>query len=118
MISMEDLKEPIDNIRDNAEKLVESQLSYLKLWAFKVIMKSKIRILQFLLLFFFVFMAILFLSFALGILLGKWLDSMVWGFVIVGGTYLIVIPLIIWLALPKMLEKPMLRIFSKVYLDD
>jgi len=115
---MEDLKEPIENIRDNAEKLVESQVSYLKLWAFKVVMKSKIRILQFLLMFSFLFMAILFLSLAAGIYLGKLMDNAVLGFVLVGGLYLLLIPLIAWIAVPKLLEKPLLRTFSKVYFDD
>lgn len=115
---MEDLKEPVEKIQENIRKLAETQVKYIRLWTFKVIMKTIMRMMQFMLIFFFLGMAALFLSVSLALNLGQLLDSNVLGFMIVGLAYVVMIPAVALWVVPKLLKKPLLQTFSKIYLDE
>lgn len=115
---MENLKEPVEKIQENIRKLAETQIEYIRLWTFKVIMKTIMRLMQFMLIFFFLGIAALFLSVSLALNLGQLLDSNILGFLVVGIAYILMVPAFAMWALPKLLNKPLLRTFSKIYLDD
>src|SRR5690606_35930996 len=81
------LKENIQDIREVMKGLLESNIAYYKLWLFKVMTKSFSALLKVLLIGVFLVVALTFFSVAAAIAVGEALDSMAYGFLIVGGFY-------------------------------
>lgn len=96
---------------------IESSISYHKLDLFKKVMKGVVSGSHKLILGFFLLIALLFLSVALAIYLGEYLDSIALGYLIVGGCYLILM-FILSLFLKKFLEKKILNKASAQFFNE
>lgn len=116
-MAFEELKGHTENIQNQAEAYIESNLAYYKLKSFKLAMKSMTAIIKFGLIFLFLLMVLLFFSIAGAFALGKSLDSYALGFLIVGGAYLIITG-ILFTVKDKIVEGPILEKFSEIFFND
>jgi len=116
-MAFEELKEHTENIQDQAQAYIESNVAYYKLWGFKVAMKSTTLILKFTLILLCFSMVLLFCSVAGAFALGSYLQSYALGFLIVGGIYLIFTGLL-FLIKDKIVEGSILEKFSEIFFND
>ena len=116
-MAFEELKEHTENIQNQAQTFVESNIAYYKLRGFKVAMKSTTMILKFGLIFLCFLMVLLFCSIGGAFAIGTYLDSNALGFLIVGGIYLIFTGLL-FLVKDKIVEGPILEKFSEIFFND
>lgn len=116
-MAFEELKEHTENIQDHAQALFESNVAYHKLWGFKVAMKSTTMIFKFILILLCLSMVLLFCSVAVAFAIGKVLDNYSFGFLIVGGIYLVFTG-IVFLIKDKIVEGPILEKFSEIFFND
>jgi hypothetical protein len=116
-MAFEEIKENVEDIQDQAQAYIENNLSYYKLRAFKMAMKSATTILKFSLILLCFSMVLLFCSFALAYAIGDYLDSYSLGFLVVGGFYLIATGLL-FLVRDKIVEGPLLEKFSEIFFND
>ncbi|MEZ7506359.1 phage holin family protein [Flavobacterium sp. Arc2] len=116
-MAFEEIKENVEEIQDQAEAYIESNLAYYKLRTFKMAMKSATTILKFSLILLCFGMVLLFLSLALAFALGNYLDSYPFGFLIVGVIYLLATGLL-FLVRDKIVEGPLLEKFSEIFFND
>lgn len=116
-MAFEELKEHTENIQDQAQAYIESNIAYYKLRGFKVAMKSTTMILKFILIFLCFLMVLLFCSIAGAFAIGKCLNSYALGFLIVGGVYLVLTGLL-FLFKDKVIEGPILEKFSEIFFND
>ncbi|UQD55585.1 competence protein [Flavobacterium sp. K5-23] len=116
-MAFEELKENAEDIQEQAKAYIETNVAFLKLWGFKMIMKSTTTILKFILILSFFLIFILFLSIAGAYALADILDSFALGFLIVAGIYLVLI-ILIYIFKNKIIEKPFLKKFSDIYFND
>lgn len=116
-MAFEGLKENAEIIQDQAQAYIESNVAYYKLWGFKVAMKSMTMILKFILVSLCFCMVLLFCSIAGAIAIGKAIDSYAFGFLIVGGVYLLLMGLL-FLFKNKIVEGPFLEEFSEIFFND
>ncbi|CAM4013999.1 competence protein [Flavobacterium sinopsychrotolerans] len=116
-MAFEELKENTENIQEQAKAFLESNAAYYKLWGFKVAMKSTTMIIKFTLILLCFSMVLLFCSVAAALAIGIALDSYAFGFLIVGGIYL-VITAILFTIKDKIVEGPILERFSEIFFND
>ncbi|WP_430405577.1 competence protein [Fluviicola sp.] len=116
-MAFEELKESTQQIQEETKAYVESTVQYYKLWGFQFVMKSTRMIVRFLLLGFFLMIALLFGSVAAALAIGNAIDSVALGFLIVAGAYFVLIILISFLRL-KFVERRFVRGFSKLFFDN
>jgi len=116
-MAFEQIKENSQDLQEQAKAFIESNVSYYKLWLFKVAMKSTTMLLKIFLLGIVLVMVLLFLSLAAAIAIGYGLDNFVYGFLIVGGFYLIV-GILIFQIKDKIVEGPVLEKFSEFFFND
>jgi hypothetical protein len=116
-MAFEELKEHTENIQDQAKAYVDSHLAYYKLWGFKVAMKSTTVIFKFILILLCFSMVMLFGSIAAAFAISAALGSYAFGFLIVGGLYLIATILVFFIK-DKMVEGPILEKFSEIFFND
>ena len=116
-MAFEELKENPENIQEQAKAFSESNVAYYKLWGFKVAMKSTTMIIKFTLILLCFSMVLLFCSVAAPLAIGIALDSYAFGFLIVGGIYL-VITAILFTIKDKIVEGPILERFSEIFFND
>lgn len=116
-MAFEDLKKNIDELQDDTKAYVESSLAYYKLWGFKVAMKSTSAIVKFFLIVLFISMVFLFFSIAVAIAIGYALDNLAYGFLIIGGVYLL-FTLVVVLLKNKFIEGPIMAKFSEIFFND
>lgn len=116
-MAFEEIKEDLDQIQENTKSLIDSNITYYKLWGFKVLMQSTTMIFKFLLVAVFLLFFLLFASVALALVIGKALDSYWYGFLIVAGGYL-VLTLLVALIRPQIVEGRILRRFSEIFFND
>lgn len=116
-MAFEELKENTENIQEQVQGFIESNVSYYKLWGFKVAMKSTTMILKFTLIFLCFGMVLLFCSVAAAMAIGNSLDSYPLGFLIIGGVYLIATAFL-FLIKDKIVEGPMMERFSEIFFND
>jgi hypothetical protein len=116
-MAFEELKENTENIQEQAKAFLESNVAYYKLWGFKVAMKSTTMIIKFTLILLCFSMVLLFCSVAAALAIGIALDSYAFGFLIVGGIYL-VITAILFTIKDKIVEGPILERFSEIFFND
>lgn len=116
-MAFEELKEHTENIQDQAQAFVESNVAYYKLKGFKVAMQSTTMIVKFTLIFICFLMVLLFCSIAGAYAIGQYLDSYALGFLIVGGIYLVITGLLV-LVKDKIVEGPILEKFSEIFFND
>ncbi|MFV8338695.1 competence protein [Flavobacterium sp. LB3P21] len=116
-MAFEELKENTEDIQEQIQGYIQSNVAYCKLWGFKVAMKSTTMILKFTLIFLCFSMVLLFCSIAGAMAIGKYLDSYPLGFLIIGGIYLLITSLL-FLIKDKIVEGPILEKFSEIFFND
>lgn len=114
-MGLEDVKENIGDLKQQAKEVFEANLRYYKLWGFKILMKSTTMMLKMFLLAIMLLIVTVFFSIALALGIGYWLDNFAYGFLIVGMIYLIV-AIIVYKVQDTIVEGPILSKFSKVFL--
>jgi uncharacterized membrane protein YjjP (DUF1212 family) len=110
------LKENIQDIREDMKGLLESNIAYYKLWLFKVMTKSFSALLKVLLIGVFLVVALTFFSVAAAIAVGEALDSMAYGFLIVGGFYFLLCAIVY--VCRRSVEKPIIETFSEIFYNE
>ena len=95
---------------------MEESVEYAKLKSFKLSMVIVTYFAKLFLLGIFGLLAIMLLSLALSLALGAMMDSMVYGFLIVGMVYFALG--IVFYMFRNQVNKPILRVFSKHFFDD
>ena len=114
---LEEIKENVEDIQDNAKAYIESNLAYYKLWGFKVAMKSTTLIFKFALIGICLIIVLLFVSVAGALSLGNAFGSYPFGFLAVAGIYL-VLALLLFLVKDKIVEGPILEKFSEIFFNE
>ena len=116
-MAFEEIREHAENIQEHTKTYVETNIAYYKLKGFKLAMKSTTMILKFVLIFLCFLMVLLFCSIAAAFAIGQYLNSYTFGFLIVGGIYLLVTGLL-FLVKDKIVEGPILEKFSEIFFND
>ena len=116
-MALEEIKDNLEDIQENAQAYVETSLAYYKLWGFKVAMKSTTLALKFLLIALCLTIVLLFVSVAGALALGDVLGSYPLGFLLVAGIFL-VLALLLFLVKDKIVEGPILEEFSEIFFNE
>lgn len=112
----EDLKNNLHEMKSEAKAYLETNIDYYSLLGFKVASKATGFILKIFALSLFAVLSLFFLSFAAAFAIGKALDSNTYGFLIIGGFYIVVA--IFTYAMRKiMIDIPILKKFSRIFFD-
>jgi len=114
-MAFEELKKDLIGAEADMRSYIENSDEYLRLKIFKIVMLHVTGILQVLLIGVGFVFALLFLSFAIGLILSDVLDSSFGGFIIVGSFYIVVGVLLY--VFRERLNAPILKKFSKYYFD-
>ena len=112
----EEVKEHLQDMKSEAKAFLDANIDYYSLLGFKIVAKATGFILKIFTLSLFVAMALLFLSFAAAFAIGRMLDSNTYGFLIVGGLYIIT-AIIIYNMRKAIIDIPVLKKFSKIFFD-
>jgi hypothetical protein len=116
-MAFEEIREHAENIQEHTKTYVETNIAYYKLKGFKLAMKSTTMIFKFVLIFMCFLMVLLFCSIAAAFAIGLYLNSYTFGFLIVGGIYLLTTGLL-FLIKDKIVEGPILEKFSEIFFND
>jgi len=116
-MALEEIKDNLEDIQENAQAYVETSLAYYKLWGFKVAMKSTTLAVKFFLISLCLTIVLLFVSVAGALALGDVLGSYPLGFLLVAGIFL-VLALLLFLVKDKIVEGPILEKFSEIFFND
>jgi len=116
-MAFEELKESTEDIQKNAKEFIDNNVAYYKLRGFKIAIKSTSMVIKFLLIAISLTLVLLLFSIAAAFAIGDALDSYALGFLIIGGFYLIVTGLL-FLIKDKIVEGPILEIFSEIFFND
>ncbi|GGA68483.1 competence protein [Flavobacterium palustre] len=116
-MAFDDLKEHTENIQEQTKEYIEKNLSYYKLLAFKMAMKSTTMIFKFTLILLCICMVLLFCSIGLAFALSNYFGSYTLGFLSVGLIY-VVITALLFLIKDKIVEGPILEKFSEIFFND
>ena len=116
-MAFEELKEHSENIQEEAQAYIENTVAYYKLKSFKVAMKSVTMIVKMGLFFSCFLMILLFCSIAGAFAIGQYFNNYAFGFLIVGGIYIVLTGLL-FLAKDKIVEGPLLEKFSEIFFND
>lgn len=114
---MNDQKERLMQLVDDLKDYFNVRLKILTLTICEVSSKVLAALIANGAMLFFIFLFLLFGSIAAGFGLGEWLGSTALGFAIVAGFYLL-LALIIQLTKTKLIEKPLVNIFIKLFLKN
>ncbi len=113
-MGVDDIKDSIEEIKSDSEKLLRSSVEYYKLVLFKAVAQSLSGAVTFLLLAGIGFVAILFIAIAAAFALGSYLENNALGFLIVGGVFFVNMCLV-FLLRKKIIDAPLLSKFSEKY---
>lgn len=116
-MAFEKLTNSINDLNDNVRDLAKSSTEYYKLDLYKKIIKGVISLVNMMLLGFICLIALLFVSIALALGIGKALGDASAGFFIVGAFYVLIFVLI-WIFGKKQLEKIILVKSSRTFFND
>ena len=116
-MAFEKIKENTDELQDRAKEFLDANIAYYKLWGFKIAMKSTTLMLKLFLLSIMLVIVTLFFSIALALAIGYSLDNFAYGFLIIGGVYLI-LSVLIYKIQDKIVEGPILEKFSEFFFND
>lgn len=108
-------KEALNKAVGEVQTYLETSKEYLKLQAFKMTMHLMSSLAKVMLVGLFALLALLFLSYSAALGLGAWMGSSAYGFLTVGGIYVLIF--VLAYLFRKRLEAPVLRHFSYLYFD-
>ena len=111
-MAIKELKETAKNIPDEIESVIQSQIEYYKLYAFRMFAKSATGLITLFVMSLFVLAIVFFLANALAF--GEWLKSTALGFLIIG-LLLSLIAFCIYIFRAKIIYKPILEKISSIY---
>jgi ABC-type multidrug transport system fused ATPase/permease subunit len=114
-MAFEEVKDNVDDLKQEAKRLIDANLKYYKLWGFKILMKSTTMMLKLFLLAVMLMIVTIFFSIAAALAIGYWVDNFAWGFLIIGMLYLIM-AIVVYKVQDKIVEGPMLSRFSRIFL--
>ncbi|RZJ60185.1 MAG: competence protein [Flavobacterium sp.] len=115
-MAFEEIKENVEDLKNQAMELFDSNVEYYKLLGFKILVKSATGVMKGVLLAILMLMVIVFLSTAAALGIGYWLGNHALGFLIVGGIYLLLAMAVLYLH-DKMVQGPLMAKFSKMLLN-
>jgi len=110
----EEIKQNFEDIKQEAKSFIDSNVDYYQLWAFKITTKATSLVLKIFVLSLLLLLALLFLSFAAAFAIGSALESNTFGFLIIGGLYLLVCVLI-YSFRRKLIDHLMIKKFSDIF---
>lgn len=113
-MAFEEIKENVEDLKKHTQELIEANIRYYKLWGFKILMKSTTMMLKMLLLAFMLVIVTIFFSIALALGIGYAIDNFAYGFLIVGGIYLVA-AILVYYVQDKIVEGPILSRFSRIF---
>ena len=116
-MAFEEVKENIEDLKAQGEEVFNTHIKYYKLLAFKLFMKTNAMVAKAILLGALLFLVLFFFSFAAAFAIGEGLGNYGYGFLIVGGFYL-VLAFIIYQLRNKIVDKSLISNFSKILLKD
>lgn len=114
-MALEDVKENIEDLKEQVKQVLDTNIRYYKLWGFKIMVKTTTMMLKMFLLAIMLLIVTIFFSIALALGIGYALDNFAYGFLIVGGIYLIM-AIVIFYIQNKIVEGPILASFSRIFL--
>lgn len=114
-MAFEDVKENVEDLKKQVQQLIDTNVRYYKLWGFKIMVKTTTMMLKMFLLAIMLLIVTIFFSIALALGIGYALDNFAYGFLIVGGIYLIM-AIVIFYIQNKIVEGPILANFSRIFL--
>src|SRR5690606_8968536 len=110
-MAFEEIKENAEELKRQTQELIDANVRYYKLWGFKILMKSTTMMLKIFLLAIMLSIVTIFFSIAIALGIGYALDNLAYGFLIVGGIYLIG-AILVYYVQDKIVEGPILSRFS------
>jgi len=110
----DDLKDDTKGLTDNVQAYVENRLNYLKLDVFKKTMLGITTLIKVILVSVLGLISFFFLSIALAIWLGDVLGKPSYGYLLVGGFYILLIVFVLLFA-KKAIERLILRKYAKLF---
>ncbi|MEZ4854365.1 competence protein [Flavobacterium sp.] len=110
------LKENTKELQNQLNKTIESNVSYYKLWFFKVSVKSTSLVIKIMMLLVLVAIVVLFLSIALALALGNYFQNMAVGFLVVAGIYVLV-TILLYFLFTKVFLKKLIEKFSDIFFN-
>lgn len=115
-MALKELKNTSEILPGEIQEAVSSQLSYWKLYSFKLIAKSSVGLVNLIIFSLFGLAIVFFLAVFLALALGDILQNLSLGFLIVGGG-LSLICLLIFLLRNTIITKPILKYLSGIYFN-
>jgi len=88
-MAFEEIKENAEDLKHQAKLLLDANIQYYKLLGLKIVMKSATGAIKGVVLLILGLKVLLFLSLAAAFGIGYWLDNFAYGFLIVGGIYIV-----------------------------
>lgn len=113
----EEIKNNFSEIKSEAKDYLETNIDYYQLLGFKISSRALGLILKIFALTLFLSIALLFLSFAAAFAIGKQLDNNTYGFLIIGGVYLL-FALLVYIFRKVLIDIPILKKFSDIFFND
>ncbi len=114
-MAFDEMKKDLMEADADIRSYLENSEEYIKLKIFKVLMGVLISGAQFMLVGALALLALFILSFAASFAIGQALESNFYGFIIIGGIYVVIA--ILCYVFRERLNEPLLRKFSKQYFD-
>ena len=116
-MAFEELKENIEDLKVQGEEVLNANVKYYKLVAFKLFMKTNTLVAKVILLGSLLFLVLFFFSFAAAFAIGDAMGNFGYGFLIIGVFYL-VLAFIIYKLRNKIVDGPIITNFSKILLKE
>ncbi|WP_461533219.1 phage holin family protein [Sinomicrobium sp.] len=116
-MSLHHISENAGELHKSSREFIEKTYEYFKLSVFKKFTKGATSMITFMIVGAILFGAMLLITFAIALFIGKWLDNLGLGFLILGGFY-ILIAIAIYYGFRKTIERKVLVKASKDFLDN
>lgn len=112
----EELNTNFDELKSEAKSFIDTNIDYYQLWAFKVTTKASGLVLKIFVLSLLLLLALLFLSFAAAFAIGSAMNSTTYGFLIIGGVYILLSIVIVYFR-KQILDPLVIKKFSDIFFN-
>jgi len=113
-MAFEDVKDELNEIKDNTRNYIESSISYYSLLGLKISAKAALLLFRTIVFSLLALLSLLLFSFAAAYAIGKYYGSYATGFVIVGIFYLLIC-ILFYFKSDKIFEKPIIKALSDIF---